>query len=352
MDKILHIKTALLTIFLFLSSNTLSAHTIAREWNELLLESIRNDFARPTIHARNLYHSSVLMYDLWAAYDQVSVPFFLGQTVDGFYFQFNGISTTNPVQQQRETAISYGMYRLLVHRFSNSPAASTMLSQYDNFMASLGHNINFTSTDYSNGSAAALGNYLADQIINFGLQDGSNEINGYANTYYSPINPSMVIALPGNPNLVDFNRWQPLSFNFFIDQSGNIFPTNTPDFLSPEWGDVSPFCLSDNDKTVYSRSGNDYQVFHDPGQPPLLDQSTGIGAAYKWGFELVSSWSAHMDSADPTILDISPASIGNISTYPSTFTGMQSFYDFTNGGDASPGHTYSRKCLQSSACHK
>ena len=32
---------------------TVSANeSVARQWNELLLESIRNDFARPTVHAR------------------------------------------------------------------------------------------------------------------------------------------------------------------------------------------------------------------------------------------------------------------------------------------------------------
>ena len=44
-------------------------HTVAHQWNEQVLEAIRNDFARPTVHARNLYHSSILMYDCWAAYD-------------------------------------------------------------------------------------------------------------------------------------------------------------------------------------------------------------------------------------------------------------------------------------------
>ena len=33
-------------------------HSVAREWNEALLQAIRTDFARPTVHARNLFHSS------------------------------------------------------------------------------------------------------------------------------------------------------------------------------------------------------------------------------------------------------------------------------------------------------
>ncbi len=31
---------------------------VARQWNDLLLEAIRNDYARPTVHARNLFHVS------------------------------------------------------------------------------------------------------------------------------------------------------------------------------------------------------------------------------------------------------------------------------------------------------
>ena len=44
-------------------------HSVARRWNEVMLQAIRNDFARPPIHARNLYHVTVAMWDAWAAYD-------------------------------------------------------------------------------------------------------------------------------------------------------------------------------------------------------------------------------------------------------------------------------------------
>ena len=42
--------------------------SIARIWNEQLLWAIRLDTARPTVHARNLFHLSVAMWDAWAAY--------------------------------------------------------------------------------------------------------------------------------------------------------------------------------------------------------------------------------------------------------------------------------------------
>ena len=46
--------------------------SIARTWNEVILESIRNDFARPTVHARNLFHMSAMMYDIWTIFNKKS----------------------------------------------------------------------------------------------------------------------------------------------------------------------------------------------------------------------------------------------------------------------------------------
>src|SRR5262245_27775714 len=99
-------------------------HSVARKWNEVLLQAIRKDFARPTVHARNLFHTSLAMYDAWAAYDQVADTYLLGRTVGGFTCPFNGISRPADVHAAREEAISYAMHRLLTHRFQNSPGAA------------------------------------------------------------------------------------------------------------------------------------------------------------------------------------------------------------------------------------
>ncbi|MEM9260007.1 MAG: hypothetical protein AAGA62_10195, partial [Bacteroidota bacterium] len=68
-----------------------SKHSVAREWNEQLLEAIRNDFARPTVHARNLFHTSIALYDSWAIYDEEAETFLLGKTVRGFNCPFDSI---------------------------------------------------------------------------------------------------------------------------------------------------------------------------------------------------------------------------------------------------------------------
>ncbi|HAP68600.1 MAG TPA: hypothetical protein DCR04_02545, partial [Flavobacteriales bacterium] len=205
----------------------------------------------------------------------------------------------------------------------------------------MGYNVNFTITDYSNNSYAALGNYLAENIISFGFQDGANEGELYENQYYSPLNPTLLPMLSGNPNITDPNRWQPLTLQIFIDQAGNIYPINSPEFLNPEWGEVSPFALNQTDQTINNRDGYDYVMYHDPGMPPLMD-TANVGASselYKWNFELVAAWSSHLSSEDTTVWDISPASVGNIQSYPAALEDHPSFYDFENGGDPSIGYT-------------
>ncbi|MCB0661840.1 MAG: hypothetical protein KDC24_03795, partial [Saprospiraceae bacterium] len=314
-------------------------HSVARQWNEELLESIRNDFARPTVHARNLFHTSIAMYDAWAAYDTVATTYLLGKTVGGYFCPFNGVPAPADLQAAREEAVSFAAYRLLRYRFRNSPGFARLLPNYNDLMADLGYDINFTGTDYSTGNPAALGNYIANCIISFGLQDGSNEQANYGNRFYSPVNPPLVTDLPGNPDLVDPNRWQPLTLDVFIDQSGNVIPFNTPTFLSPEWGEVVPFALKEEDKTVYNRNGNDYYVFHDPGMPPQMDPVNGGPSTdlYIWAFSMVSIWQSHLDATDTTTWDISPAGIGNNPPLPTSFDEYDQFYKYTEGGDQSRG---------------
>ncbi len=328
-------------IYVFSTSSDINAqHSVARRWNEALLDAIRMDYARPTVHARNLFHISIAMYDAWAVYDDSADTYLLGKTVDGFTSIYNGISSPADVYAAREETISYAAYRLLTHRFSNSPGDSASLALFNSLMIEFGYDTSFTSTDYSTGVPASLGNYIAQALIDFGLQDASNEQNSYANLYYEPINPPLIPILPGNPDIIDFNRWQPLTLEVFIDQSGNIIPINTPDFLSPEWGEVSSFALTDLDRTVYTRDGYDYLVYHDPGNPPYIDtlNTGGESEEFKWGFSLVSIWSSHLDPADSIMWDISPSSIGNIQDFPETIEGYRTFYNLLDGGDSGIGH--------------
>ena len=317
-----------------------TGHSMARQWNDLLLESIRGDFARPTMHARNLWHSSMLMWDAWAVMDPTACPAFLGQDLGGYVADFDAFTPATTIEAARDEAIAFGMYRLLRHRFANAPQASNLFLGYDAHMATLGYDADFTSTDYSTGDGRALGNHLAAEIIAFGLQDQSNEQNDFANVVYEPSNPSLIVDLPGNATVQDLNRWQPLTLDLFIDQSGNPIPGETPPFLSPEWGQVTSWALSDEDLTSYTRDGFEYKVYHDPGAPALhaMDGS-GTSDIYSDGHAMVALWSGLLDPTDGVMWDISPASSGNRDSYPTTLETYASLYDADNGGSPGPGHS-------------
>ncbi len=331
----------ILFLFLFYLAPVEAQNSVARDWNEELLEAIRNDYARPTVHAKNLFHSSILMYDAWAIFDDDAETLFLGKDFGGYTTNFNGISTSVNSNEAIHEIISYAMYRLFNHRFSNSPNATITLEDFTTLFESYGYDTAITSTDYSSNSYAALGNYMAQEMINFGLQDGSNEQNDYENQYYTASNDPLLLDYYEDNSTINPNRWQPLAFDVFIDQSGNMFPLETPDFLCPEWGQVIPFSLKTEDLVIIN-NGFDSYVYNNPGPPEYIQNSTsnGIEDPYKWNFSLVISWSAHLDPNDDSLIDISPASLGNIdiSNYPTTFEEYKNFYNFNEGGAVNNGH--------------
>lgn len=315
--------------------------SIARIWNEALLEAIRRDFARPTVHARNLFHTSVALYDSWAIYSQNAKPYLIGNIVNEFQSKLNIFVPNESNDISISKTMSYAAYRLLTHRFVNSPGGIESLKRFDYIMNQLGYDINNTTLDYESGDAAALGNYIGSTLINYGLIDGSNEINDYSNSYYQSVNPPLSLNLPNQTTgIINPNRWQPLSFDTFIDQSNNIIPGSTPSFLGPEWGKVLPFAL--NNKSLLEREGNIFHVYHLPEMPPQLDVITQNVSSdqYKWNFTLVAKWSSHLDATDGVMWDISPNSIGNIDfdLFPNSYSVYSDFYDYDNGGDISNGH--------------
>lgn len=225
--------------------------SIARIWNEAVLSAIRVDRARPPVQARNLFHTSAAMYDIWAAYDGKADTFLLGHP---------GCPLTSPLPPNRvaseKEAISYEMYRLIVERFSGSPGVEATKSNINQLMAKLGYDPKDGSTDISTGSAAALGNYVALCYINYGLRDGSNEAGLHANTYYQPVNGPLIPTQPGTQAVANLDRWQPLTLNVFIDQSGNVVVGGAPPFIGAEWGNVTPFAMTSADLTTYHRDSN------------------------------------------------------------------------------------------------
>lgn len=270
-----------------------STWSAARIWDEQLLAAIRISLPRPPVHARNLYHTSVAMWDAWAAYDPVA---------DGV---INHEKHTAPdVEAARHQAISYAAYRVIKARFLTGPGSAATQAALDAQMDALGYDKTFTSTE--GVSPAALGNRIAAQVLAYGMADNSNNAFNYApNNGYSPVNPPLIVKLPGlgvsNANLVNPNRWQPLAFDYFVTQNGIPIGASTQAFVCPHWRGVKPFALRSNH---YGPS-----AFFDPGPPPTLG---GPGdAAYRADAIQVIRYSSWLDPTDGVTIDISPGAMHN-----------------------------------------
>lgn len=321
-------------------------HSVARQWNEVLLEGIRGDRARPVVHARNLYHVSAAMYDTWAAITGQGNYAFLGKTFGNFEFTFDETAMGEYPDEAAalDEAISHAAYRIIRQRFMGG--AGQMAA--GELMVELGYDTLDTSPNYTSDDPAHLGNYIGEMMLAYGLIDGANEQNDYANVFYEPTNVPLEVNQFGTSGLFNPDRWQPLAFDdFFIDQSGNP-QGEVPQFLGAEWGQVIPFALGADDLEIRTKPGDSYPwfVYHDPGPPPLFNMNNpeGLPEEYRWGFELVVKWSSHLDPADTTLWDISPGNIGNLdpSNYPTDFEDYRSFY-LKDGGDISTGHNINPK---------
>jgi hypothetical protein len=283
------------------------------------------------------------MYDAWAAYDDTASTWLLGGSQSGYDCGFSALRPPRDRLLAREQAISYAAYRIIRHRFRNSPGAEHVADITDAAMQDLGYDPALTSSDYGSGSAAALGNYIASCYIAYGFADGSNEAHNYAYTVYRPSNPPIEPERPGlapvDPLSVDLDYWQPITLTLSIDQSGHVVDS-TPPFIGPEWGVVHPFSLTSAHRSTCQRPGFGFPVYFDPGPPPTTRGP--LADEYKWTHALVSIWGSHLDPTHgrgAELIDISPASQGNIDSYPTTFEEHREFYDLV-GGDTSANRGY------------
>ncbi len=337
-------RVILLLVLLFsLFVDSTAQQSVARRWNEVLIKAIREDLARPPVQARNLYHTSLAMYEAWVVYEDYAKTYLLDKTVNNIYYPFNGIPAVSPANKlaAQNKAISYAAYRFLYNRFQNSPSVLSSRYRFDTLMLNLGYDTSIKATTYSSGNPAHMGNYIAAKVIQFGFADSCHQNLNYAYVNYTPVNPPLKPSLPGDSSMVDPNRWQPLFINIALDQSGNPVPS-LQKFIGPEWGRGFAFAMPPGSCVNYYRNGAVYPVYHDPGEPPklnLTDVTDTMSQFYKWGHSMTAIWSSFLDANDTSMIDISPNAIGNISYMPSSFSGQQTYYNYLTGADTGKGYT-------------
>lgn len=259
-----------------------SAATI---WTEAALDAIRRDFPAPTVHSRNLYHLSAAMWDAWAAFDATASGVFVDEP-----------QLADNVEFARSEAISFAAHSLLTERYQNSTGAEQSLAEFNETLASLCFD---PATADEPNSPAAFGVRVADAILSEARNDGSLETSGYADPSYVSVNPPLVVDEPGT-EMVDPNRWQPLSLSEQVTQNGQRIEASLQEFIGPNWGFVTPFAIDPDP---------DRGLPFDPGPPPLFETDEDDFVA---GASEVVAFSSQLDPSSDTTIDISPASLGDV----------------------------------------
>ena len=115
----------------------------------------------------------------------------------------------------------------------------------------------------------AVGNRIAEAIIQQGLTDGANEgaspgykdPKGYTskNLSLNLITHNTAFQFPTGWN--DMNHWQPLAFDYALTQNGQA-ASNVQRFIGSHWGEVKSYGMEREEKPLYSQ----------PATPPEIEE--------------------------------------------------------------------------------
>ncbi|MFT6397185.1 MAG: hypothetical protein ACJAYU_001931 [Bradymonadia bacterium] len=261
--------------------DSVASGSIARRWNEQLLQAVRRDLPRPTVHARNLFHVSAAFWDIWAAYDEESQGYLVDESRDG-------------TVSEMETALSFAAYRLLTHRYAPAIGGDVSTDCFDKFMGVLELDTEFISTEGE--TPAAFGNRVALTYIETFQDDGANEANDYADPEgFSSGEPRLTVDSPGS-NTDDPTVWQEIVLAEAVSQNGIPEGSGVRGYIGAQWGAVSPFAIQRPDD-----GGPYYTPDNVPREEP--DLIAAVVEMLEYGREL--------DVSDGVTIDVSPGAYGN-----------------------------------------
>ncbi|MDY6783060.1 MAG: calcium-binding protein [Cyanobacteriota bacterium] len=197
-----------------------SSPTVSVLWDRAAQQAVIDTAVGPTIASRAYAMVHTAIFDAWAAYDPTAIATQLNDDLQR--------PTSENTDTNKTEAMSYAAYRTLTELFPNQSEI------FENLMEELGFDPNNATTDTT--TAAGIGNISAEALLEFRRTDGSNQLNDYADTTgYEPVNP--------NPDqIVDITNWTP--------ERVPIDDPNAPlqEFLTPQWGEVTPFGLDSGDE--------------------------------------------------------------------------------------------------------
>lgn len=262
-----------------------SDKSMARQWNEMALASIRRDLPRPVVHSRNLFHLAGVAWDAWAAWDSSAA----GQL-------FTEKLTAIDPDAARSTAIAFASYRLLTHRYGPAIGGGIDRACFDARMSALG--LDASDTHATGNDPIAVGNRIGAMWIAAYANDGANEAGNYADpSGYTPHDRALVVDEPGNASLQHPAFFQLLNLSVAATQNGIVLPAGEQKYIGSQWGAVKPFALK--------RGPGATTYFDLNAKAPGFDLAT-MGP---WLVELIRR-SSQFDPADTTTIDLSPGAYG------------------------------------------
>lgn len=205
--------------------------TVSVLWDQAVQQAVINTSPGPTVASRAYAMLHTATYNAWSAYDPTAMSTQLGD-----YLQRPDAEIT---EANKSEAMSYAAYRVLNDLFP------TQTEIFDQLMGELGLDTSNNTTDIT--TAAGIGNVMAGELLEFRHQDGSNQLgdslNGIAGVAYSPTSNYQPINSPGK--IVDIERWTPETVPIDAEPGTEA---STQKFLTPQWGNVTPFALESGEQ--------------------------------------------------------------------------------------------------------
>ncbi len=195
-------------------------------WDRAVQEAVINTSPGPTIASRASAMVHTAIFDAWAAYAPTAIS---TQLEDDLQRPEAEITEAN-----KEEAMSFAAYSVLTELFPDQ------VDIFNGLMTELGFDPNNTTTDTT--TAAGIGNVSAEALLEFRLEDGSNQAgdnpNGILGVPYSDVSGYEPVNPPGDS--IDIKRWTPELVPINAEPGEE---TRIQNFLTPHWGDVTPFAL-------------------------------------------------------------------------------------------------------------
>ena len=239
--------------------------TVSVLWDRQVQQAVIRDRSGPTISSRAYGMMHTAMYDAWSAYAKIPISTNLGDELQR--------PDSENTEKYKSEAMSYAAYYVLVELY---PEQQEM---FDRLMANLGYDTTISTDDTPSG----IGYISAQALLDVRRNDGANQLGDVPNsdgTPYSDYTGYQASNEPGNVEFIEL--WTPE----IVSINGE---STSQEFLTPQWGNVTPFALEDS-----------WQFRPEPPEPFLLVDGT------------VDLDNKTIILSDGSVLDISPELIGTV----------------------------------------